>query len=391
MVNLSKSKTPLLVSFLLVVTACTVTVPNAKIDKITVDQSNKKTPDASALPISISTPNQTPSAINEIPKATPSTDDVNNTNGIKPISIEYSPKYFNLTVGQLAIVKASVNLSNGTKESDFKIKSENSGVLNIENSGVIRAVSAGNTTISIISNRDKSIFVSIPIVVTLEKVLVNSVSINPPSISFKVGDSLSLGATVNLSDGTKNSKVSWLSFNENILKVESTGKITAIASGETKVEATSMDDSGKRTNVNVIISNVDVPLPPPKVVVDTITLSDKSLSLNVGESKKLTASVKFSDGSINSLVNWSSSDGSIVAINQDGTILASNQGQAIITASSQSEPDKKVSIPITINKIPVIVSSLVINTPNTSNLKVGDTISLSATVTKSDGTSNNKC
>ena len=66
-----------------------------------------------------------------------------------------------------------------------------------------------------------------------------------------------------------------------------------------------------------------------------ITLSDTSVSLENGATKKLTATVQPNDAT-NKTVTWSSSNNAVATVAQDGTVTAVSKGNAVITAKTSN-------------------------------------------------------
>ncbi len=72
------------------------------------------------------------------------------------------------------------------------------------------------------------------------------------------------------------------------------------------------------------------------VAVTGVSLNKNSLTLTVGESDTITATVTPSDAS-NKGVNWASSNPNVASVNESGTITAVSAGTATITVTTQSE------------------------------------------------------
>ena len=115
-------------------------------------------------------------------------------------------------------------------------------------------------------------------------------------------------------------------------------------------------------------------------LVDVVSISiDKtSIQLKVGETMTLSATVNPSNAS-DKTVTWSSSDVSIAAVD-DGIVKALKIGTATIKAKAG---DKTATCSITI--VPTEVSSITLD-KSSASLKVGDTVTLIATVSPEDAT-----
>ena len=72
---------------------------------------------------------------------------------------------------------------------------------------------------------------------------------------------------------------------------------------------------------------------PNYVKVTSVTLSQSSITMNVGSSATLTAEV-YPLNATNKKVTWSSSDPSVATVDMDGTVSAISEGTAVITAET---------------------------------------------------------
>ena len=144
---------------------------------------------------------------------------------------------------------------------------------------------------------------------------------NEPTLTISQAQaSVAVGGTVQLhafsSDG---SQITWGSDDTNIATVED-GLVTGIAEGDTLIWA--QTESSK---VNCFVT-VTADQTPPSV--DTITLSQTELSLEVGASATLTANCSVAGATI----NWTSSPSGYVSV-VNGKVTAIKEGWAAVTAS----------------------------------------------------------
>ena len=113
---------------------------------------------------------------------------------------------------------------------------------------------------------------------------VQSVTVTPASITAKVGDApIQLTATVLPANATSPT-VSWLSANEQVVKVDSNGKVTIIAAGETTIEA----KAGEKTfTVQVKVAAAPPVTPPaeefPPYIKDFPTEITQGMAINIGQ------------------------------------------------------------------------------------------------------------
>ncbi|EFF62509.1 bacterial group 2 Ig-like protein, partial [Turicibacter sanguinis PC909] len=132
--------------------------------------------------------------------------------------------------------------------------------------------------------------------------------------------------------------------------------------------------------------------PEEKVEVDpqSVELSTYSANLKVGESTKVSATVK-PDNAWSKGVIWFSSNDSVATVDSNGNIVAKGVGTTTITARADVDPFPQASLTVTVSeKTPTPPSHIDVTgialTPSSANLKVGESTTLSATVQPSNAT-----
>lgn len=157
-------------------------------------------------------------------------------------------------------------------------------------------------------------------------VAVTSVSLNKTSLTLEIGGSYTLIATVSPSNATDKS-VTWSSTNPSVASV-SDGKVTAKSEGTTTITATV--HNGKSTSCTVTVNE-----PAQEVIeVTSVSLNKTSLTLEIGASETLTATVLPSNATDKS-VTWTSSSQSVATV-ANGNITAVGSGTATITAKTSN-------------------------------------------------------
>ena len=165
---------------------------------------------------------------------------------------------------------------------------------------------------------------------------VTGITLEPTSVELVDGESITITATITPSDAT-NQQVMWSCGNPSILV--SNGKVTTSfkpgtattlingrpALGTGTITATTVDGN-KKAKCQVTVYAKTVP-------VTSIRLSETSLQLNKGDSRTLSATVQ-PDNATDNAVRWTTSDNSVVSVDQNGTITAVGGGKASITASA---------------------------------------------------------
>ena len=255
--------------------------------------------------------------------------------------------------GQTYQLKATASPSNATTKS-VTWKSSNTRVVTVNSAGKLTAVGNGSATITATAKDGSKkkvtckVTVKIPTVVKVSRVSLNK---NDLALTSK-GQSYQLSASVAPSNAS-NKSVKWTSGNPKVATVSSSGKVTAVANGNTTITATAADGSGKKdicaVTVNIPKPADPTPTPTPSVVkVSSVSLNPSSLSLTKkGQTARLSATVSPSNAT-NKSINWSSSNSNVATVS-NGVVTAVGNGSATITATAADGSGKKASCSITVN------------------------------------------
>lgn len=208
------------------------------------------------------------------------------------------------------------------------------------------------------------------------EIAVASVSLSQTSLYLEIGESYTLVATV-LPDNATDKSVTWSSSEPSVATVEN-GKVTAVSGGTTTITATT--SNGKKVTCNVTVNEAA----PEIIDVTSISLNQTSLTLEIGESQTLTATVLPSNATDKS-VTWSSSDNSVATVS-GGRVTAVDSGIATIIATTNN--GKTATCSVTVNEpLPEIIEATSISLSQTSlTLEVDESYTLTATVLPDNAT-----
>ena len=220
-----------------------------------------------------------------------------------------------LKAGESTTLTATVSPSNATDKT-VTWSSSNTGVATVSG-GKVTAVSEGSATITAKAG-DKTASCSVK--VDKNVIVVSEISLSRSSITLKTGESATLSATVSPSNAT-DKNVTWSSSDTSVATV-SDGKVSATGEGSATITATAGDKSATCT----------VKVEKNVVSATGVTISQTSLTLKVGESATLSASVSPTNAT-DKTVTWSSSDSNIAKVN-DGKVTAVSEGSATIKAAA---------------------------------------------------------
>ena len=149
------------------------------------------------------------------------------------------------------------------------------------------------------------------------------VEINPRGLSLHVGDREQLTAIIYPSDAV-DQRVSWESDNPSVADVDENGYVTAYEVGSTIVRVKTHDGG------HVAECHVDV----LSTQIRDITLSDHSITMNIGDEHQLTAEISPSNATNKKLV-WRSSNTSVATVS-DGKVIAIGEGTTDIIVGTEN-------------------------------------------------------
>ena len=248
-------------------------------------------------------------------------------------------------------------------------KSSNAAIASVDANGKVTGVAAGEATITV-TTEEGGKTATCKVIVSDKEIKVTGVKLNKSETSILVGDNETLTATVLPEDAT-NQKVTWKSDKPEIASVDANGKVTAVKAGEATITVTT-EDGGKTATCKVTVSETSV-------AVTGVTLNKTALTLNIGASETLSATVAPVDAT-NKKVTWKSSDAAVATVDANGKVTGVAAGEAIITVTTE-DGGKTATCKVTVK--PNLVSEI---TLAALAIYVGESKAITATVKPDDAT-----
>ena len=197
-------------------------------------------------------------------------------------------------------------------------------------------------------------------------------SITAKNVPAKIdaGETATLEASVYPSNAEDNT-ISWESSDTSILKVSSSGSLTAVGVGTATITAKTSRGTSKKFTITV-----------NEVVAESISIASNNTEILLEDTQSLKC-VFIPEKTTNKTVSWASSDESVISVSADGKITANKLGVATITATHKTLSDS-----IEIEVKPIDAESIEIMLPvdtetndnGTPKIKNGSTIQLEAEV-----------
>ena len=215
-----------------------------------------------------------------------------------------------LEKGAFALLEATVS-PDDAMDKTVQWSSDNPSVVSVDQNGKVTALEEGKAKITASAGGFTAsctvICINIP---------VTAITLDKTSLSLTKGSSETLTATVSPRNATDKT-VKWTSSDTAVATVDQNGLVTAVNSGNATITASAGDISATCA-VSVIIP------------VTSISLSSKNLTLKVGETATLDATILPEDASDKN-GTWYSSHPDVASV-EGGVITAIGFGQAEITA-----------------------------------------------------------
>ena len=286
-----------------------------------------------------------------------------------------------LKIGETATLTSTIAPANATNK-NVSWASSDEAIATVKD-GVVTAVAAGEATITVTTEDGNK---TAECVVTVSKpepvvVPVTGVTLDKTKAALKIGETVTLAATITPADAT-NKNVSWASSDEAIASVKG-GVVTAVAAGEATITVTT-EDGHKTAECVVTVSE-----PEPVVVpVTGVTLDKTEAVLKIGEIATLAATIAPTNAT-NKNVSWASSNEAIATV-KDGVVTTAAAGEATITVTTE-DGHKTAECVVTVSEAePVVVPVIGVTLDKTeAALKIGETATLASTIAPANATNKN--
>ncbi len=241
------------------------------------------------------------------------------------------------------------------------------------------AVKAGSTTFMAImydENNNEIYRKNVSVKVVSNSIPPTGVTLDKTSMPIEVGKSGTLTATITPSNAT-NKNIAWSSSNSSVAVVSNSGVVTGKTAGTATITAKTVD-GGKTAVCTVTVE-------PAVVAVTGVKLNKNELSLDVGRSETLYATVSPSNATDKTL-EWSSQYTNIATVDSNGKVTAVSTGTTWIYAKAKSSNigyADKCKVTVTMANIPP--SGITLSKADTT-IDVGKTETLKATIFPSNST-----
>lgn len=214
--------------------------------------------------------------------------------------------------------------------------SSDTNIATVDNHGNVQALNTGKVVISATAANG----VSGKYKITIKEQAVQSVELPEENIEIPLGSKYNMSATVIPTNATF-PEIKWTSSNPGIAEVDKGGTISAIAIGTAVITATS--SNGMSDSIEIEVA---------EVIAEQLTILGK-LKYFVGEEGLLSTAI-LPENATSQDIEWSTSNPSIVTINDNGKLICLSAGIATITATQK---DVTATVEISVEEIEDLVGS----------------------------------
>ena len=233
-------------------------------------------------------------------------------------------------------------------------------IATVDKKGVITGVAEGETVITVKADGNNDVVKTVKV-----KVLQSVKEIKAEQKDYAIYENASVKLDVSVLPANSHDKaLTFTSADEKIATVDANGNVKAISKGKTVITIQSIQNPDVKLNINVEV----------KRAVKEISLNIKERTIYSGDGFELVATLTPADANDLS-VTWSSSDESIVRVNNKGGVTALKGGQAVITATS-NDSGKTAQCKVTVRQSP---EKIELN-EKTKSMNVNTSFKLVATV-----------
>lgn len=214
--------------------------------------------------------------------------------------------------------------------------SSDESVATVDETGTVTAVAAGEAEITAaVKDTEMQDVCVITVKVSAKELKV------PDTLEVKLNDTdeTAIEAKCEPEDAS-NISFDFASSDEEVATVDKDGKVKVLKAGECDITTTLMQDGEKVTEKTTHVKAF--------YEVESITLDSNEGKLTVGNSHTIKATVAPKEVAAETTIEWSSSDEKVATVDSNGKVTAVASGNAVITATSESNEDVKANYDVTV-------------------------------------------
>lgn len=268
------------------------------------------------------------------------------------------PGKLKMNVGDSYTVRCA--LSSEDTNQRLRFVSSDSRVASIGNDGTVYALSSGETVITAQASGGARARMQ----VTVDGIPMNELSLNVKELRIEKGQYS--GMRVSYNADASDTRLQWLSSDENVVRVDSTGRIEGVGGGEAYVSVIS--PNGRSASAKVFVD----------VEGTAVHMSPNDITLGVGARVPLKLTFLPLDCT-DRVRRWVSSDSNVLTVDDNGVLDARGEGTAFI--SVLTEDGLTAAMEVLVEAAPKDIQL----DPSRATLERGDTMQMQLMFLNADG------
>jgi len=178
----------------------------------------------------------------------------NNLKNLPVREVQAIPETLVINEGNKVKATASVIYSDNSRSSDLLWSSSDNTLASVNaTTGEISAIKPGIVTIIATAQTDTNKRSAITVTVKKADVIEAITKIDPKEATLKIGETVRLNASVQMSDGSISPNITWTTDNQAIALVTN-GLVTGISEGTVNITATADGDSTKKVSARITVT-----------------------------------------------------------------------------------------------------------------------------------------
>lgn len=224
------------------------------------------------------------------------------------------PSTLKMNVGGSYTLRCALSSENTNQK--LKFESSDSRVASIANDGTVYALSSGEATITAKASGGATARMQ----VIVAGVPMSELTLNVDEVRIDKGEYS--GLRVEYNSDASDTRLQWISSDERVVRVDDSGRIEGVGGGEAYVSVLAPNGRSASAKVYVDVEGMAVRISPNDLV--------------VGVGAQVPLKVSFLPEDCTDRVRrWSSSDPSVLSVDEEGVLCALSVGQAYITVLTE--------------------------------------------------------
>lgn len=201
-------------------------------------------------------------------------------------------------------------------------------------------------------------------VIPTEAIRVLTVEIDKPKDVIDMSSeekTIQLNAIFNPTFANTGTELMWTSSDTNVATVDESGLVTGVSNGVTTITVRTSNDKTDSCDITVQTTPTALALDKTETIID----------LSKSKEQKLIATIQPQEANFLNDITWTSSDTSIVTVNEQGVLTGIKNGSATITATTDNEKvaECKVVVQSSITEISLDKTKVTLKPSETTTIK----------------------